>query len=91
MNASPHSFMRTTSCFHQIYARWALDETWGYEKGITTGDSGVVCDWTGVKQDSLDMPSCVKGVCGGHNAEDTLPFEIKVCFLCGHGCKPYDW
>lgn len=60
--------------------RWALDETWGYEHGITTGESGVVCDWSGVRQDSLDVPTCVRGICGGHGADDMLPFEIKVIY-----------
>lgn len=37
-----------------------------------------MCDWSGVREDSLDMPACVKGICGGHRADDVLPFEVKV-------------
>ncbi|CAB1119543.1 unnamed protein product [Ectocarpus sp. CCAP 1310/34] len=57
---------------------WALDETWGYSHGHVVGETGVVCDWSGVGDDFLDMPSCVRGICGGHGVDDMLPFEIKV-------------
>lgn len=26
------------------------------------------------------MPTCFKGICGGHRAKDVLPFKIKVNF-----------
>ncbi|CAM9678592.1 unnamed protein product [Ectocarpus sp. 12 AP-2014] len=57
---------------------WALDETWGYFHGHVVGETGVVCDWSGVGDDFLDMPSCARGICGGHGVHDTLPFDIKV-------------
>ncbi|CAM9513044.1 unnamed protein product [Ectocarpus sp. 12 AP-2014] len=57
---------------------WALDETWGYSHGHVVGETGVVCDWSGVGDDFLDMPSCARGICGGHGVHDTLPFDIKV-------------
>lgn len=59
--------------------RHAFDETWGYSRGWVIGETGVVCDWSGVRDGSLDMPTCVTGICGGHNADDVLPFEVKVC------------
>ncbi len=61
-----------------MWIRWSLDETWGYSHGHVIGETGMVCDWSGVREGSMDLPTCVSGVCGGHNAEDTLPFEIKV-------------
>eukprot|EP00903_Cladosiphon_okamuranus_P019382 g17822.t1 len=57
---------------------WPLDEAWGYKSGLYVGETGVVCDWTGVREDSLDMPTCIKSICGGHRGGDTLPFEVKV-------------
>jgi len=38
----------------------------------------------GVREDSLDMPTCAKGICGGHKAEHVLPFEVKVGCLLWH-------
>ena len=38
----------------------------------------MVCDWTGVDENGLDMPNCVKGTCGGHNEFDVLPFTVEV-------------
>lgn len=57
---------------------YPFDETWGYDHGNVIGETGTVCDWTDVKPDSLDMPTCVLGICGGHAADDLLPFKIKV-------------
>ncbi|CAM9231029.1 unnamed protein product [Ascophyllum nodosum] len=57
---------------------WALDETWGYEKDWVIGETGMVCDWTGVDENGLDMPNCVKGTCGGHNEFDVLPFTVEI-------------
>eukprot|EP00904_Undaria_pinnatifida_P008379 jgi/Undpi1/4671/HiC_scaffold_18.g08025.m1 len=57
---------------------YAFDETWGYDHGNVIGETGSVCDWSAVKDNSLDMPTCVTGVCGGHGADDMLPFGIKV-------------
>ncbi|CAM9600123.1 unnamed protein product [Ascophyllum nodosum] len=58
---------------------YEFDETWGYRHdGGPAGDSGTMCDWSDVRPDTLDMPSCVKMTCGGHYATDTLPFEIKI-------------
>lgn len=64
-----------------LSTRWPLDETWGYKHGRVVGETGLVCDWTGVREGSLDMPTCVKGTCGGHKGNDTLPFEIKVMVM----------
>ncbi|CAM9789639.1 unnamed protein product, partial [Hapterophycus canaliculatus] len=55
----------------------AFDESWGYTHGDVIGETGVVCDWSSVREDSLDMPTCIAGICGGHNADDILPFEIN--------------
>ncbi|CAN0087203.1 unnamed protein product, partial [Scytosiphon promiscuus] len=55
-----------------------FDESWGYTHGSVVGETGVVCDWSDVREGSLDMPKCVAGICGGHNADDILPFEVKV-------------
>ena len=55
-----------------------LDETWGYEKDWVIGETGMVCDWTGVDENGLDMPNCVKGTCGGHKEFDVLPFTVEV-------------
>ena len=58
--------------------RWPFDEAWGYDRGETVGETGTVCDWSGVRDGTLDMPTCIKDICGGHNPEDVLPFKIKV-------------
>ncbi|CAM9656131.1 unnamed protein product [Scytosiphon promiscuus] len=57
---------------------WALDEAWGYEHGRVTGETGTVCNWDDVEDGTLDVPTCVAGICGGHNREDTLPFEVMI-------------
>ena len=59
--------------------RYDFDETWGYwhHPGVA-GDTGTVCDWSAVRPGTLDMPSCFKKTCGGHNADDVLPFEVRV-------------
>ncbi|CAN0073283.1 unnamed protein product [Ascophyllum nodosum] len=56
-----------------------FDETWGYwhHPGVA-GDTGTVCDWSAVRPGTLDMPSCFKKTCGGHNADDVLPFEVRI-------------
>lgn len=58
--------------------RWNIDETWGYKHAEVVGETGYVCNWDGVDPHSNDMPTCVKGVCGGHNAHDMLPFKVQV-------------
>ncbi|CAN0564149.1 unnamed protein product, partial [Laminaria digitata] len=50
------------------------DEAFGYDKGWVIGETGYVCDWTGVEESSNDLPSCVMGICGGHKEQDVLPF-----------------
>eukprot|EP00752_Nemacystus_decipiens_P017229 g15434.t1 len=57
---------------------WSFDETWGYSHAHHNGEAGVVCDWSGVRDGTLDMPTCAKRICGGHKGGDTLPFEVKV-------------
>ncbi|CAN0399747.1 unnamed protein product, partial [Ectocarpus sp. 12 AP-2014] len=57
---------------------WPLDETWDYSHGWVVGETGTVCDWDDVREGSLDMPTCSKGICGGHGADDLLPFKVKV-------------
>lgn len=66
-----------TSVQHPL-SRYAFDERWGYKHSNVVGESGTVCDWTGVGDDETDLPTCVKGICGGHNKLDVLPFEVKV-------------
>ena len=52
-----------------------LDATYGYEHSNNIlSDTNTVCDWSGVDVD-VGMPSCVKGTCPGHKADDLLPFE----------------
>ncbi|CAM9217833.1 unnamed protein product [Ectocarpus sp. 6 AP-2014] len=55
-----------------------FSEDWGYTHGNVVGETGMVCDWSGVRQGTLDMPTCVKGICGGHSAGDLLPFRVKI-------------
>ena len=55
-----------------------LDETWGYTHVDADSDLGVICDWTDVAEDSLDLPSCIKGTCEGHNADDVIPFDLHA-------------
>lgn len=57
---------------------WAFDETFGYDHDWVVGETGYVCDWTGVEEYSNDMPHCVMGICGGHKEYDLLPFSVKV-------------
>ena len=54
-----------------------FDQTWGYEHVASASDTNVVCDWSGVSS-STDMPSCTKGTCPGHKADDTLPFTVST-------------
>lgn len=66
-----------------------MDETWDYSHGWVVGETGTVCDWDDVREGSLDMPTCRKGICGGHGADDLLPFQVKVCarvLIVGIGC-----
>jgi hypothetical protein len=52
-----------------------FDETWGYEHSqMLPSDTGKVCDWSGVKSGTFDMPTCTTGICSGHKEEDLLPF-----------------
>ena len=55
----------------------AFDETWGYTHMDSDSDIGVVCDWTGVSS-GVDVPTCAKGTCSGHNADDKLPFDLSA-------------
>eukprot|EP00904_Undaria_pinnatifida_P008202 jgi/Undpi1/4511/HiC_scaffold_18.g07865.m1 len=57
---------------------YQFDEKWGYSHGHVIGETGMVCNWSDVRADSLDMPTCEKGICGGHTPTDVLPFRIKV-------------
>lgn len=51
-----------------------LDETWDYShQTMIASDTGVVCDWEGVS--GLERPTCFRGTCPGHRAEDILPFQ----------------
>eukprot|EP00903_Cladosiphon_okamuranus_P013777 g12823.t1 len=58
--------------------QWAMDETWDYDHGWVVGETGITCDWDDVRPGSLDMPTCSKGICGGHKADDVLPFRVKL-------------
>lgn len=71
--------------FFVFLFRWALDETWDYDHGWVVGETGITCDWDNVREGSLDMPTCSKGICGGHKANDVLPFKVKVRCLCVAG------
>lgn len=83
------NFYRSTTLFiipdvgifpHWIFPRrWEFDETWGYMHGEVVGETGYVCNWHDVEPGTFDMPTCVKGVCGGHNEYDVLPFKVQVC------------
>ena len=64
-----------------FFCRYYFDEAWGYTHGDVVGETGMVCSWGDVRPGSLDMPTCSKGICGGHSALDVLPFEVKVCLL----------
>jgi hypothetical protein len=55
-----------------------LDETWGYTHVDADSDLGVVCDWAEVDEESLELPSCIKGTCEGHSADDVLPFDLHA-------------
>lgn len=68
------------TCF--LNNRWDFDETWGYTHGEVVGETGVSCDWSKVRAGTLDMPTCTKSICGGHNENDLLPFEVKVILWC---------
>ncbi|CAM9764660.1 unnamed protein product, partial [Ectocarpus sp. 4 AP-2014] len=57
---------------------WDFDETWGYAHSSVVGETGTVCNWDDVVPGSGDMPTCVKGICGGHNEDDLLPFSVKI-------------
>lgn len=58
--------------------RWAFDEQFGYNHtDFVIGETGYICDWSDVKG-FLDLPKCVKGICGGHKEHDVLPFRVKV-------------
>ncbi|CAB1119544.1 TYR [Ectocarpus sp. CCAP 1310/34] len=57
---------------------WDFDETWGYTHTSVVGETGTVCNWDDVVPGSGDMPTCITGICGGHNEDDLLPFTVKV-------------
>lgn len=57
---------------------WPLDETWGYSHGSVIGETGVICNWDDVREGTMDMPTCVRGICGGHKEGDLLPFKIRL-------------
>jgi hypothetical protein len=49
-----------------------LIETWGYDhESALASDTRVVCDWSGVED--MQLPTCTKGTCPGHHADDLLP------------------
>ena len=55
----------------------SFSEEWGYtHSSYNPSDTGTICDWTNVT--GMEMPSCSKGTCPGHKAEDTLPFKHLV-------------
>ena len=65
----------------------ALDEAWSYtHDSRAPSDTGVVCDWTaadaaaasGAAGGALALPSCARGTCPGHAAEDLLPMRVPV-------------
>mmetsp|Transcript_18790 Transcript_18790/g.24479 ORF Transcript_18790/g.24479 Transcript_18790/m.24479 type:complete len:306 (-) Transcript_18790:241-1158(-) len=56
----------------------SFDETWGYDHIDSDSDIGVTCDWTNVDEsDVLSMPTCIKGECSGHAADDVIPFDLS--------------
>lgn len=57
---------------------YSLDETWGYKHQDVIGETGTVCDWSEVRPATLDLPTCIKQICGGHREGDLLPFQIKL-------------
>ncbi|CAN0509830.1 unnamed protein product [Ectocarpus sp. 12 AP-2014] len=62
----------------KLWTRWDFDETWGYTHTSVVGETGTVCNWDDVVPGSGDMPTCITGICGGHNEDDLLPFTVKV-------------
>lgn len=53
-----------------------LNETWGYTHiRNLPSDTGVVCDWTGTS--GMELPTCTKGTCTGHRADDLLPMVLN--------------
>ena len=70
-------------CF--VYVSWAFEEAFGYDHGWVIGETGYICDWTGVEEYSNELPSCVMGICGGHKEQDILPFTVKVKISCRGG------
>jgi hypothetical protein len=67
-----------------------LDETWDYvhTKNLAS-DTGVVCDWSGVE--GMEMPTCEKATCPGHNELDLLPFANLSPSLPGHVSNGQFW
>uniref|UniRef100_A0A7S2GZS8 Tyrosinase copper-binding domain-containing protein n=1 Tax=Octactis speculum TaxID=3111310 RepID=A0A7S2GZS8_9STRA len=52
-----------------------FDLSWGYDHVVSTSDTHIVCDWSGVDTDGTGMPNCTNAVCDGHKADDLLPFS----------------
>lgn len=53
-----------------------LDMTWDYaHDGMSPSDTHHVCDWSNVKEGSMEMPSCSPGDCAGHRKDDLLPMS----------------
>lgn len=75
--------------FDECSCRFDFDEVWGYTHGYVVGETGMICNWEDVRHGSLDMPSCTKGICGGHAAVDVLPFRVKVRLLPTITCTRY--
>ena len=55
-----------------------LDEAWGYtHRNVNVAsDTHLVCAWEGVDEAATapyQLPTCAKGACPGHRAEDMLP------------------
>ena len=67
-----------------------LDETWDYvhTKNLAS-DTGVVCDGSGVE--GMEMPTCEKATCPGHNELDLLPFANLSPSLPGHVSNGQFW
>ncbi|KAH8046580.1 hypothetical protein JL721_12338 [Aureococcus anophagefferens] len=53
----------------------SFSESWGYSHAQELpGDTGIVCDWSGVDPASMELPTCAKETCPGHKGDDLLPF-----------------
>merc|ERR1719326_677427 len=56
-----------------------FSEAWGYFHAPSLrSDTGVVCDWSGVRPGSMERPACARATCPGHRLHDVLPFDDLV-------------